>query len=135
MLHRVFRSYETQRTLNPPGIPALAPLPGGETNDTRRIGERFGEDIVAAGLHNGNPVVYVQAAQLKALATFLRDDPQLRYETLIDVTSLDRSHLPLNGDARFSNGLSVSLLLPKPTPDRNRRLRRRPRRRRRDAAH
>ena len=97
----VFRSYETQRTLNPPGIPALAPLPGGETNDTRRIGERFGEDIVAAGLHNGNPIVYVQAAQLKALATFLRDDPQLRYETLIDVTSLDRSHLPLNGDARF----------------------------------
>ena len=43
----VFRTYETQRTLNPPGIPALAPMPAGETDDTRRISERFGEDIVA----------------------------------------------------------------------------------------
>lgn len=97
----VFRQYETQRTLNPPGVPALAPPPSGETDDTRRICEQFGEDIAAAGLHNGNQVVQVEAAQLKALATFLRDDPQLRYETLIDVTGVDRSGLPLNGDARF----------------------------------
>ena len=97
----VFRSYETQRTLNPPGIPALAPMPAGESEDTQRICERFGEDIVAAGLHNGNQVVVVEPAQLKALATFLRDDPGLKYETLIDVTGVDRSRLPLNGDARF----------------------------------
>lgn len=97
----VVRSYETQRTLNPPGIPALAPMPTGETGDTRRICERFGEDIVAAGLHNGNQVVLVEPGQLKALATFLRDEPDLKYEILIDVTSVDRSRLPLNGDARF----------------------------------
>lgn len=97
----VIRSYETQRTLNPPGIPALAPMPTGETEDTRRLCERFGEDIVAAGLHYGNQVVFVEPAQLKALATFLRDDAGLSYETLIDVTSVDRSQLPLNGGARF----------------------------------
>ncbi len=97
----VIRSYETQRTLNPPGIPALAPMPTGETEDTRRLCERFGEDIVAAGLHYGNQVVFVEPAQLKALATFLRDDAELSYETLIDVTSVDRSQLPLNGGARF----------------------------------
>ena len=97
----VIRSYETQRTLNPPGIPALAPMPTGETDDTRRLCERFGEDIVAAGLHYGNQVVFVEPAQLKALATFLRDDAGLSYETLIDVTSVDRSQLPLNGGARF----------------------------------
>ncbi|MCZ0938752.1 MAG: NADH dehydrogenase (quinone) subunit D [Caldilineaceae bacterium] len=97
----VVRSYETQRTLNPPGIPALAPMPTGETDDTRRICEQFGEDIVAAGLHNGNQVVLVEPGQLKALATFLRDEPDLKYETLIDVTSVDRSRLPLDGDARF----------------------------------
>ena len=97
----VVRAYETQRTLNPPGIPALAPVPEGETDDTRRICEQFGEDIVTAGLHNGNEVVYVAPGQLKALATFLRDDPELSYETLIDVTSVDRSHLPLDGEARF----------------------------------
>ncbi|MCY4409154.1 MAG: hypothetical protein OXC27_01725, partial [Caldilineaceae bacterium] len=78
----IFRSYESQRTLNPPGIPGLAPLPSGETDDTRRICEQFGEDIVAAGLHHGNQVVQVDAGRLKALATFLRDDPELRYETL-----------------------------------------------------
>lgn len=97
----VIRSYETQRTLNPPGIPALAPMPTGETDDTRRIIEWFGEDIVAAGLHNGNQVVFVEPTRLKALATFLRDDAELNYETLIDVTSVDRSQLPLNGAARF----------------------------------
>lgn len=97
----VVRAYETQRTLNPPGIPAVAPVPEGESDDTRRICEQFGEDIVAAGLHNGNEVVYVAPGQLKALATFLRDDPELSYETLIDVTSIDRSHLPLDGEARF----------------------------------
>ncbi|MXY94475.1 MAG: NADH-quinone oxidoreductase subunit C, partial [Caldilineaceae bacterium SB0664_bin_27] len=97
----VIRSYETQRTLNPPGIPALAPIPTGETDDTRRIVERFGEDIVAAGLHNGNQVVFVEPTRLKALATFLRDEAELNYETLIDVTSVDRSQLPLNGGARF----------------------------------
>ncbi|MDE0143226.1 MAG: NADH dehydrogenase (quinone) subunit D [Caldilineaceae bacterium] len=97
----VIRSYETQRTLNPPGIPALAPIPTGETEDTRRIVERFGEDIVAAGLHNGNQVVFVEPVRLKALATFLRDEAELNYETLIDVTSVDRSQLPLNGGARF----------------------------------
>ena len=97
----VVRAYETQRTLNPPGIPALAPVPEGVTDDTRRICEQFGEDIVAAGLHNGNEVVYVAPGQLKALATFLRDDPELSYETLIDVTGVDRSHLPLDGEARF----------------------------------
>lgn len=97
----VVRAYETQRTLNPPGIPALAPVPEEETADTRRICEQFGEDIVAAGLHNGNQVVCVAPGQLKALATFLRDDPDLAYETLIDVTGLDRSRLPLDGEARF----------------------------------
>ena len=97
----VVRAYETQRTLNPPGIPALASLPEGDTKDTRRICQQFGEDIVAAGLHNGNQVVLVNPGQLKALATFLHDDPELSYETLIDVTSVDRSRLPLDGEARF----------------------------------
>lgn len=97
-----FRLYETQRTLNPPGIPALAPLPTGETADIQQVCQRFSTDIRAAGLHNSNQVVYVNPAQLKALVAFLRDDPQLQYQTLIDITSIDRSQLPLNdGDSRF----------------------------------
>ena len=73
-----FRLYETQRTLNPPGIPALAPLPTGETADIQQVCQRFSTDIRAAGLHNSNQVVYVNPAQLKALVAFLRDDPQLQ---------------------------------------------------------
>lgn len=97
-----FRPYETQRTLNPPGIPAVAPLPAGETGDTQRIAERFGDGILAAGLHNGSQTVYIKPEQLKALATFLRDDSQLQYESLIDVTAVDRSQLPVEAnDARF----------------------------------
>lgn len=97
----IFRSYETQRTLNPPGIPAAAPLPTGETDDTQRIRERFGDKILAAGLHNGNQIVHVDPAQLTALATFLRDDPRFLYGSLIDVTGVDRSGLPLHGETRF----------------------------------
>ena len=54
-----FREYETLPSLNDPSIPALPPLPSGESADTQRIVERFGEDILAAGLHNGQQIVYV----------------------------------------------------------------------------
>ncbi|MBW7884034.1 MAG: NADH dehydrogenase (quinone) subunit D [Caldilineaceae bacterium] len=36
------------------------------------------------------------------MATFVKSDPKLHYEALIDVSALDRSQLPINaGDARF----------------------------------
>ena len=43
----------------------LPPLPTGETDDTTRIVERFGEDILAAGVHNGPQVVYVKPERLR----------------------------------------------------------------------
>ena len=47
-----YREYETLPGINDPTIPALAPLPTGESEDTKQIVERFGEDIMAAGLHH-----------------------------------------------------------------------------------
>jgi NADH dehydrogenase I D subunit len=82
-------------------IPAVAPLPAGETPDTTRIVERFGEDILAAGLHNGTQMVYVKPQRLLEFAEFVRTDEKLHYEALTDVTALDRSELPIEGGERF----------------------------------
>ncbi len=94
------RPYETLPGLNPLGIPAVAPLPTGESEDTRRLAERFGDAILAAGMHHGQQVVYVKPEQLVALAEFAKSDPKLQYEAIVDVSSVDRSELPADG-ARF----------------------------------
>ncbi len=90
-----YRPYETLPGLNDPSIPAVAPLPTGESDHTRQIHERFGDDILAAGLHNDQQVVYVKPTQLVALATFLKNEPGLAYEALLDVTAVDRLKLPV----------------------------------------
>src|SRR5689334_15176209 len=97
-----YREYETLPGINDPSIPALAPLPEGESEDTKKIVERFGEDIIVAGLHNGQQIVYVKPEKLVELAEFVKSDPALAYEALIDVTAIDRLKLPIAADeARF----------------------------------
>jgi NADH-quinone oxidoreductase subunit C/D len=90
-----YRPYETLPGINDPSIPAIAPLPGGETDDTRAIIERFGEDILSAGLHNGQQIVYVESERLVDLARFVKSDPSLAYQALLDVTAVDRLRLPI----------------------------------------
>ncbi|MEZ4633833.1 MAG: NADH-quinone oxidoreductase subunit C [Caldilineaceae bacterium] len=69
---------------------------------TRAIAERFGEDVIARSLHNGNQVVYVQPSRLVELAQFINRDAQLKYESLVDVCAVDRLKLPIGpDDARF----------------------------------
>ena len=94
------RTYENLPGVVRLDIPAVAPLPSGETPDTTRIVERFGASgddaaILATGLHNGNQVVYVKPDKLVEFAEFVRSDPQLHYEALTDVTAIDRSELPV----------------------------------------
>ncbi|MCC6169552.1 MAG: NADH dehydrogenase (quinone) subunit D [Caldilineaceae bacterium] len=97
-----FREYEVLPSLNDPEIPALAPMPSGETEDTKRIVERFGEDILAAGEHLGQQIVYIKPKRLLELAEFAHDDPALSYEALVDMTAVDRLKLPIaQGEARF----------------------------------
>ncbi len=97
------REYETLPGLNNPAIPARAPLPRGETDDTKRIVERFGDAVIAAGLHNGQQTVYIRPDQLVDLANFLKTEEKLAYEALVDVSSVDYSKLPADEtvDARF----------------------------------
>ncbi|MEM7537366.1 MAG: NADH dehydrogenase (quinone) subunit D [Chloroflexota bacterium] len=95
------RDYETLPGLNDPTIPAVAPLPTGQSDDTDLIVERFGEDILAAGEDNGTEVVYVKSDSLLKLAEFVKTDPNLRYEALVDVSSVDRSALPISDNNRY----------------------------------
>jgi NADH-quinone oxidoreductase subunit C/D len=99
------KQYEILPSLNALGVPAVAPLPEGETEDTTRLVERFGEDILAAGLHNGNQVVYVKPERLVELANFIKTDEKLAYETLIDVTAVDRSRLPIGKEDERYQGV------------------------------
>ncbi len=46
--------------------------PPAKRDDTQRIVERFGEDILAAGLHNGQQMVYVKPDKLVELAEFVK---------------------------------------------------------------
>jgi len=119
-----YREYETLPGINDPSIPALAPLPTGESEDTKQIVERFGEDIIAAGLHNGQQVVYVKPEKIVELANFVKNEPSLGYEALIDVTTIDRLKLPISSeDARFqtvyqlrSYGRKQHLMIVTPNP-------------------
>lgn len=94
------RPYETLPGLNDISIPAVAPLPSGESADTQRVAAQFGKAILAAGLYLDAQMVHVGPGDLLAVAKFLRDE--LAYETLIDVSSVDRSKLPIAaGESRF----------------------------------
>ena len=90
-----YRPYETLPGLNDLSIPAVAPLPSGESDDINLLIERFDENIIAAGLQNEQQVVYVKQDSLVELVTFLKSDPRLAYEALIDVTAVDRLKLPI----------------------------------------
>ncbi|MDE0672088.1 MAG: NADH dehydrogenase (quinone) subunit D [Caldilineaceae bacterium] len=89
----VDRLYETLPNLDDISIPARAPQPDGETEDTQAIAAAFGDRILAAGLQHDLPFVHVAPADLRDLVTWLRDG-ELAYTTLIDVTSVDLSELP-----------------------------------------
>ena len=97
----VDRLYETLPNLDDISIPARAPQPDGETEDTQAIAAAFGARILAAGLQHDLPFVHVAPADLQDLVTWLRDG-ELAYTTLIDITAVDLSELPdPDPDVRF----------------------------------
>ncbi len=95
-----FRPYETLPNLNDIGIPAVAPLPSGDTDETLRLRERFGATLIAAGLYNKQTFVWVRPAQLLEVVSFLK--LEMGYNALTDVTAVDCSKLPIGqNDSRF----------------------------------
>ena len=93
------KPYETLPGITDPEIPALAPAPEGATPDIERLLERFPDAISTAGEHFGQQIVTVKPSQLVQVAEFLKTDPNLAYEALIDVSSIDQSQLPVDESA------------------------------------
>jgi NADH dehydrogenase I D subunit len=96
------KEYETLPGIKNPAVPSKAPMPSGDSPDIQRIVERFPGDVVAAGLHFDQQVVYVKPGALRPLAEFIKTEPSLAYEALLDVSAVDQSELPVDEtDSRF----------------------------------
>lgn len=50
---------------------------------------KFGDAIVATSSHHGDEVIVVKRDKLVALATFLKDDPAMAFDTPVFVTAID----------------------------------------------
>ena len=103
------REYETLPSLNNPAIPARAPLPQGETEDTKRIVERFGDAVIAAGLHNDQQMVYIRPDQLVDLANSQNREARLRGPRRRRLGGLLQAARQQTIDARF-HSLPAALL-------------------------
>ncbi|MBI2298927.1 MAG: NADH-quinone oxidoreductase subunit C [Armatimonadetes bacterium] len=55
-----------------------------------RLAARFGERVEALPAFRGELTIVAQPADVLELLTFLRDDPELDYRLLADVTAVDR---------------------------------------------
>ena len=89
------RDFETLPNLNDIAVPAMAPVLGTDTEDTEAIRSKFPDAVLESGLQFDLPCVIVQPQNLVEVMTWLRDS-HLGYNTLVDVTSVDRSQLPLD---------------------------------------
>lgn len=71
----------------------------GERHVVAVLQERFPDAVLAVEEHRGDLVVTIQADRLLDVARFLRDDPEMRFDHCVDVTSYDR--LDLGETPRF----------------------------------
>ncbi len=67
---------------------------------TARVRARFGDDSVRGGNAVGFESIIAERDSLLPLMTFLRDDPELTFDYLVDVTAVDR--LKLDEAIRFA---------------------------------
>ncbi len=88
------RDFETLPNLNDVAVPAAAPALGADTEDTAAIRAQFPAAVLESGLQLDLPCVVVRPQDLIEVMTWLRDS-HLGYNSLVDVTSVDRSQLPL----------------------------------------
>ena len=63
----------------------------------RKMRERFPDAILGAGVYRNEVTVVVDGPALESVCRFLRDDPDLAFDYLSDLTAVDRLHLPEPG--------------------------------------
>ncbi|OIO94140.1 MAG: hypothetical protein AUK03_07155 [Anaerolineae bacterium CG2_30_64_16] len=99
-----------------------------ETNyAVEKLKARFPGAVQQVSEFRGETTLTVRPQDLVAVATFLRDDPELRFDHLANLTAVDRSKYPgVNGAARFAtvyhllatrNGQRFQLTVPAPGGD------------------
>jgi len=63
----------------------------------RKLRERSPQAILEAGVYRNEVTVVVDRAAIEAVCRFLRDDPDLAFDFLSDLTAVDRLRLPEPG--------------------------------------
>ena len=64
-----------------------------ERDIVQRLREAFSERIVDVREHAGQLAVWVQREEILAVLRFLKEDPELSFEALTDVTAVDHLRL------------------------------------------
>jgi NADH-quinone oxidoreductase subunit C len=54
-----------------------------------KLKEKFGDAVRATHAHRGDETAIVDAARIVEICTVLRDDPELKFDFLVDVTCVD----------------------------------------------
>lgn len=82
----------------------MIPPPNTKTmsNDANRVQEKFGTDAVRTDDFRGQETVVVDPGKMSDVLKFLRDDPEMQYDMMVDVTSVDYSQWPEEVDGRFA---------------------------------
>jgi NADH-quinone oxidoreductase subunit C len=62
---------------------------------------RFGEKILSEYTHRGQLSFYVQSRALRDIAVALKDDAELKFEFLTDITAVDHQGRPWENEGRF----------------------------------
>src|SRR6266850_6835130 len=70
-----------------------------ESLTLRKLRERFADSILETHSHCGDDTAIVQPQALVAVCRFLKEDPELDYNFLMDLTAVDALHL--NKKPRF----------------------------------
>ncbi len=65
----------------------------GERAVVETLRQRFPDAVLAAEEFQGDQIVTLRAERVLDVMRFLRDDPEMRFNLLVDVTSYDRLHL------------------------------------------
>lgn len=72
------------------GAPAEAPAPSGPTNPIlKRLVDGFGDKVLSTHEFRGDATAIVDRSALIDVCKLLRDDPELSFDFLMDVTAVD----------------------------------------------
>ncbi len=82
-----------EQVLDTPTTVSYTPDYEGERAVVQTLQEKFPDAVLATEEFRGDQIVTVRPDRLLDVARFLRDDPQMRFNYLVDVTSYDRLNL------------------------------------------